>query len=221
MRDYGERFVQSEVKSVQSTRSPGSFPDGSKGRPPEGLADADIRSLVAERARFQRFVAARVGNNADAEDILQNSLLRALGGGAGLRRSEKVVAWFYRILRHAIADHYRQKKSTEVRMEKLWSSLQAAGNDRVDPPADWNTAICVCFHGLLPTLKPRYAELLRRIDLRGESRETAAKDLKITRATLDVVLHRARVALRERLEIFCGACSQEKCVECFCLQKKV
>jgi hypothetical protein len=30
------------------------------------------------------------------------------------------------------------------------------------------------------------------------------------------VLHRARNALRQRLEIFCGACSRDHCLACDC-----
>lgn len=158
---------------------------------------------------------------AEAEDLLQQSLLKALERGGDLRRGESAVSWFYRILRHAVADHYRGRASELRRAERLLGDLRASGDDRTPPPAEWDTAVCACFRGLLPALKPRYAELIRRIELEGESKVAVARELKMKVATMDVVLHRARASLRQRLEVLCGACSREKCLECFCAEEKV
>lgn len=180
------------------------------------LAPAAVRVLTNEHARFLRFIRSRLDADGEAEDLLQDSLLRALQRGDELRRGERAVAWFYRILRNAIADHYREKKSQHAAVEQFLVETRASGADGVSPPADWEGVVCACFRGLLPTLKPRYAEALRRIDLEGESKATVARALKIRGATMDVVLHRARKALRRRLEIFCGACSRERCLACAC-----
>ena len=175
-----------------------------------------IDALLAERARFHRFLSARTGSEAEAEDLLQQSLLKALQHGAQLRRDEKAVPWFYRILRNAVAEHYRQKSSDQRRTDRLLTEMLAAGEDVAEPPKGWDRAVCACFVGLLPGLKPRYAELIRRIDLNGEPKATVSRELKINVRTLDVALHRARSALRRRLEVLCGACSREKCLACFC-----
>lgn len=169
-----------------------------------------IDALVSERARFQRFLAARTGTAAEADDLLQQSLLKALQQGIPLHRGEKAVPWFYRMLRTAVADHYRQKSSEQRRADRLWTDMRAAGEDLTALPKAWHAAICVCFRGLLPGLKPRYAELIRRIDLNGEPKTAVSRDLKIKIGTLDVALHRARHALRRRMELLCGASSREK-----------
>jgi RNA polymerase sigma-70 factor (ECF subfamily) len=179
-----------------------------------------IDAILSERARFQRFLIARTGSETEAEDLLQQSLLKALQHGAQLRRGEKAVPWFYRILRNAISDHYRQKSSAQRRTDRLWTEMQAAGENLAAPPKDWNRVICACFTGLLPGLNPRYAELIQRIDLNGESKTAVGRELKIKLGTLEVALHRARRSLRQRLESFCGACSREKGLECFCAGEK-
>jgi RNA polymerase sigma factor (sigma-70 family) len=185
-----------------------------------GLDEKAIAALVTQRARFHRFVASRVGDAAAAEDVLQESLLRVLQQDSSLRRGESVVAWFYRILRNAIADHYRKRRSENGRLEKHFAEILARGEDVAAPPADWDAAVCACFRGLLPSLKPRYADVIRRVDLRSEGKVVVARDLNISRATMDVLLHRARGALRERLEVFCGACSRDSCVQCFCAKRE-
>lgn len=119
-------------------------------------------------------------------------------------------------MRNAIADHYRQQQRENGQLSRLWTEMRASGDDRVSPPPDWEAEVCACFRALLPTLKPRYSEVLRRIDLRDQEKHQVARELSITVATLDVVLHRARTALRERLEVFCGACSRDQCLACAC-----
>ena len=66
------------------------------------------------------------------------------------------------------------------------------------------------------TLKPQHAELLRRVDLNGESVQDAARALKLTPNNASVTLHRARKELRSRLEAFCGACAEGACLDCNC-----
>lgn len=213
--------VENEMEVSRKSPKPKTRPTKPSGTFP-ALADSEnaIGAILSERARFQRFLIARTGSETEAEDLLQQSLLKALRYEAQLHRGEKAVAWFYRILRNAISDHYRQKSSEQRRTDRLWTEMQAAGEDFAAPPKDWNRVICACFTGLLPSLNPRYAKLIQRIDLNGESKTAVSRELKITTGTLEVALHRARKSLRQRLELFCGACSREKCLECFCAGEK-
>lgn len=59
----------------------------SKSHPSRDVIDA----IVSERARFQRFLTGRTGSEAEAEDLLQQSLLKALQNDAQLRRGEKAI----------------------------------------------------------------------------------------------------------------------------------
>ncbi len=76
--------------------------------------------------------------------------------------------------------------------------------------------ICVCLYKLLPTLKAEYANILWRADLVGESREGLAAALDITVSHLRVRLHRARQALRQRLEETCRTCPIHGYLDCQC-----
>lgn len=210
------------MESSQKTGEQSGRRKQSSGTLPIGpIGERTISALLKERAIFHRFVASRIGDDATAEDLFQESLLRALEQGSKLRRGESAVAWFYRVLRHAIFDHFRRKGAESRRAKKLLADMQAREEDVAAQPADWDAAVGACFRGLIPALKPRYAEVIRRVDLRGESKLVVGRDLKLTRATMDVLLHRARSALRRQLEILCRACSREKCIECFCARERV
>lgn len=66
--------------------------------------------------------------------------------------------------------------------------------------------------------RPSHAELLRRIDLSGESQAEVAADLGITLTNLGVRLLRARRALRAGIEHSCGPCADESGFDCRCSQ---
>ncbi len=79
-----------------------------------------------------------------------------------------------------------------------------------------DAAVCACLHQLIATLKPGYAEMIRRIDLNEESRAAVAADLGLSLANLAVRLHRARHALKLRLVEMCLTCPEHGFIDCGC-----
>lgn len=186
---------------------------------PEKELDADlVRILVENQKTFVGFLRKHLPSKEAAEDVLQASLLKAVRAGGTLANEQSVVAWFYRILRNALTDFYRSRAADGRRSDSLMHDIAATGNDYV-PAADdeeLQREICACFNRLLPTLKPEYAELVRRIDLQGESHASVMDTLGITSNNLMVRLHRSRQALRSSLEKSCGACTKHGCLDCTC-----
>ncbi len=177
-------------------------------------------ALDAHRNAFKAFLTARVGSEAEAEDILQNGLLKALQRADDLQDDSKLTAWFYQLLRNAVVDHYRSRGSAKRRHDALGELIERLGDDVAPAPRGWHTQICTCLGGVVGTLKPQHAELLRRVDLDGESVQDAAQALKLTANNASVILHRARKELRTRLEAFCGDCAKGACLDCDCAESK-
>ena len=168
-------------------------------------------TLLAQREAFKAFVAARTGNAADAEDILQDSLAKALRRTGGLKDNASAVAWFYRILRRTLIDHARRRTAAHRRDDAWAAETATLSSDR-----EAKRQICACFKSLLPGLKPTHAELIRRIDLQDESVSTVAAALGLTANNASVTLHRARAELRKKLREFCGSCADGACLDCEC-----
>lgn len=169
-------------------------------------------SLTSARGRFLAFVRRRVSDPDLAEDILQDALLRAVRSAPDLRDEDRLIAWFYTVLRNAIIDAYRRRDVRQRRLAPL-----DAGIDLADEPSDESTrTLCECFRALLPTMKPEYAAVIEAVDLGAEAPEAVATRLGITRNNLNVRHHRARVALRERLSETCRICSDHGCLDCTC-----
>ncbi len=168
--------------------------------------------LFENQERFLRFLEQRVGNRQIAEEILQDALVRVLSKEGGLRDGELVVAWFYRILRNAIVDHYRKKAVEQRVMDAVEAETATLG----EPDEALMEQSCACVVQLLDTLKPDHAEALRRMEIDGASLSTFAAEAGISPNNAGVRLHRARKALRAHLTELCGSCAHEGCVDCTC-----
>jgi RNA polymerase sigma-70 factor (ECF subfamily) len=126
----------------------------------KSLSPGAIAELVAGHREFLTFLERRVESRAAAEDILQTAFVRGLERGAEVQ-DEKVVAWFYRVLRNAVIDHYRHR-STSTRALETWGREFSEGQE---PDAAMRQEICHCVSGLLDDLKPEYRDALRVVDL--------------------------------------------------------
>lgn len=169
--------------------------------------------LLANHRRFLRFLEKRVGSIEDAEEILQSAFVRSLDKADEIRELESSVAWFYRLLRNAVVDHYRRKASNQRKLEGFALQLSES-TESTDPETE--RVICECIHELIPVLKPEYSELISRVDLQGNDVSSAAKALGITPGNARVRLHRARAALRIEVERSCRTCASHGCLDCSC-----
>src|SRR6476659_5912637 len=97
-------------------------PEVSHSDPP--LSAEPTRALLENRERFLQFVARRIGSTALAEDVLQDAFAKALADGGQIRKDERVVAWFYRILRNSIIDLGRGKGAAHRALELYAGELQ-------------------------------------------------------------------------------------------------
>jgi RNA polymerase sigma factor (sigma-70 family) len=165
--------------------------------------------LLTSREKFLRFVQARVSDPNVAEDILQDSFFKALQGAPDLRDHDRLVPLFYRILRNAIIDVYRHQG-----VERKYTT-EIAADETPAVEMEEMTALCACFSALLPTLKPEYRELIQS-ELNEEKQESVVSRLGIRPSTLKVRRHRARQALRRRLEETCRMCATHGCLDCAC-----
>jgi RNA polymerase sigma-70 factor (ECF subfamily) len=167
--------------------------------------------LSENRAQFLGFIMRKVGDEALAEDILQDSLLKALRAAPELKDQDRLVPWFFQIVRNAITDTYRRRDVSQRGLDRFAETEVEV----ILSPAE-ESALCECFRGLLPGLKPEYSHLIESMDLGGATSDEMAERLGITANNLKVRHHRARQQLRSRLESTCGVCAEHGCTDCSC-----
>lgn len=181
-------------------------------RPALSPAPAVVAAWVENHRRFLAFLERRVESRAAAEEILQEAFLRGLERAGEILDDERAVAWFYRLLRNAVVDHYRRRGAEARGLEALTREL----GDASEPPPEVEAALCHCFEALLPALRPEYSEILRRVDLEGSRPADFAREAGLTANNAMVRLHRARKALRADLQRSCRTCADHGCLDCSC-----
>jgi RNA polymerase sigma factor (sigma-70 family) len=175
-----------------------------------GMTPEVARVLVDNHRRFLAFLERRVGRRDVAEEILQDAFVRGLARADSLRDAESATAWFYRVLRNALSDHFRRQGARARALDAAQHELSESVDDEI------MNEVCACVTSLVDTLKPEYAEAVRQVDLGGATVQGYAEALGITANNAGVRLHRAREALRKQLSKSCGTCALHGCVDCTC-----
>jgi len=171
-----------------------------------------VTALVNNHRDFLAFIQKRVGHRALAEDILQEAFVRGLHKLATLEKDESATAWFYRILRNAVIDHHRRRSAVDRKLEAFAAELE----QHVEPGSDLRDAVCQCVGTLAGTLKPEYADALRRVEIEGISVKDYAVEAGITSNNAAVRVFRAREALRKQVTRSCSTCADHGCLDCTC-----
>jgi RNA polymerase sigma factor (sigma-70 family) len=176
------------------------------------LSPEVVTTLVGNHREFLAFLQKRLGDRALAEDILQEAFVRGLHKLGTLESDESATAWFYRILRNAVIDHHRRRASVDKKLAAFAAELERS----VQPEGEVRGAVCRCVGELAGTLKPEYAEALRRVEVDGVAVKDYANEAGITSNNAAVRVFRAREALRKQVTRSCGTCADHGCLDCTC-----
>lgn len=171
-----------------------------------------VGKLVENHRAFLSFLERRVESRTEAEDLLQEAFVKSIDQVGALRDDESAVAWFYRMLRNALVDRQRRRGASSRALEAFACELDEAS----EPAPDTKNAVCQCVRTLADTLKPEYAEALRRIEVDGLTVQGYASEAGIEPNNAAVRVHRARAALRKQVMASCGTCAEHGCVDCTC-----
>lgn len=187
------------------------YADGMPDQPPADPVTPQVAEvLVANHRDFLRFVERRIGNRALAEEIVQDAFVRSLDRGDEIR--ESVVGWFYRVLRNAVIDHQRRQAVADRRLDQFAAELALRG----EADEELTRVACGCVLALADTLKPEYADALRRIELDQVAVKDYADANGISASNAGVRIFRAREALRKQVARSCGTCAEHGCLDCTC-----
>jgi RNA polymerase sigma-70 factor (ECF subfamily) len=162
-------------------------------------------SLYAAAMRMTR-------NSADAEDLVQETYLKAYRGFGGFTEGTNLKAWLYRILTNTFINSYRSKKrrpdETDLdEVEDLYlyrrlGGLEAAqvGRSAEDELMDFFTDAEV--KDALEALPEQFRMAVLLADVEGFSYKEIAEILDIPIGTVMSRLHRGRKSLQKQLYEF-------------------
>ncbi|MCP3985850.1 MAG: RNA polymerase sigma factor [bacterium] len=149
-----------------------------------------------------RYLERLTGNQATADDLLQDTLLKISRGLAGFEGRSSVKTWAFSIATRVTVDHFRKPES-KVHVVAVDESdeLPSDGLD-VDRPlivGEMND----CIRNVIDSLPGDYRAALVLHDLEGHSAKEVAEIVGCSLPTAKIRIHRARARLRESLEHAC------------------
>jgi len=166
---------------------------GGADRGPPDRAPEDL--LVEAIPRLRRFARQLVGNPDQADDLVNECLVRALDRLETWRPGTSMRAWLFVILRNCLYDDYRRAQrrplvDTELVEEQM---PQVSGGQEARVALDEVDAA-------FSRLADEHQKVIYRVAIEGRRYEEAADCLDIPVGTVRSRLSRARSALREALD---------------------
>src|SRR5215218_7714389 len=161
-------------------------------------------------ARLRGFIAPRVGNEADADDVLQDVFLRIHRYRATVERDDRLVPWLFQVTRNAIADF---RRAPERRRElpagvagdpEFDRGNAVPGPDEPDGPTSpaWRE-LAACLRPMIYRLPPDYRDAVALVDLGGVPQREAAARVGLSVSGMKSRVQRGRQALKGLMDDCC------------------
>jgi RNA polymerase sigma-70 factor, ECF subfamily len=156
---------------------------------------APYEQLVARfEKRIYRFLAQYVGNAHDAQDLTQETFVRAWRNIHRFDSKRDFATWLFVIARRAAANHFRARKIHEILPDEL-----PATDARPSESAEAKDQSATLWRAAR-RLKPRYYEALWFRYVEDFSVAETARVMGLTTLHVKVILHRARNELSRHLK---------------------
>lgn len=164
------------------------------------------------RAKIFHYSWLMCGKREDAEEVAQETLLKVFENAEQLREPEKIRSWVFRIAKNACL--MKRRKSVfappqELSLDEFMPARSGDGDRTRIEIADWSTlpdgkAMRSEMRELLESAIRDLPEMYRTVvllrDMEELSTQETAQILDVTEDVVKTRLHRARLAIRERLD---------------------
>ncbi|MBI5381151.1 MAG: RNA polymerase sigma factor SigZ [Opitutae bacterium] len=159
-------------------------------------APAFDSGVLAMAPRLRSFIRRRVPDDATADDLTQETLLKVYRSRGALQDGSRLDAWLYRVARTTIIDYYRRRRPNEELPAELAGELPA-GADHV------TTVMMASVRYFLAELPERYREPVRLAEFEGLPLAKIALRLDLSLTAVKSRVQRGRAMLKKKLQDCC------------------
>lgn len=154
---------------------------------------------------LRAFIAKRVRDEAEVEDLLQEVFLRVHRHAESLQRPDRLISWVFQITRNVIVDYYRSAQrrrewpagsATDIQEDlDVMSSETEEHEDKHE--------LSHCLRPMIKRLSPDYREAITLVELEGLTHREAAAKLGLSVPGMKSRVLRGRQQLRHMLDECC------------------
>jgi len=175
---------------------------------PLDLTQSFVNGLNAAGGDLRRAARSITGNSSDADDLVQETMLRAVRFADKFKRGTNLTAWLRTILRNTAINQFRRKKRRPVafasedghdllaQVPDTSSQQPQVAAEAFDKAGDHFSAPV---RDAVLALPERYRSVFLLSALGGYKYREIAERIDVPVGTVMSRLHRARQALKERL----------------------
>jgi RNA polymerase sigma-70 factor, ECF subfamily len=171
-------------------------------QPAAATVTADWEAI---RRRLLAFVSRRIANPSDAEDVVQDVLMRLAREIDKLRDGDRLDAWGYQVARNAITDEYRRRGRVSAALSRLEvERVEVRGDPTAEPVLESDLVeLEACLRPLIDRLDDPYRSALITTAVEGRTQADAAAMAGVTLSGMKSRVQRGRDRLREMLLSCC------------------
>jgi RNA polymerase sigma-70 factor, ECF subfamily len=151
----------------------------------------------AFREPLWNYIARRVPNATDADDVLQDVFLKVHRQLPALENEERLAPWLYRVARNTLIDRYRRLDGTEL----VEPTDDLSASEPEVPDAEQK--IAACLKDMINGLPASYRDALVLSELEGLPQRLVAQRLGLSLSGAKSRVQRGRRLLREALLACC------------------
>ncbi len=166
-----------------------------RGAQPAAISGFDA-GVLRFAPRLRAFIRRRVRDDATADDLAQEALLKVYRSRDTLRDGTRIEAWLYQIARGTIIDHYRRRRPSE----ELPATLSA---ETPDERAALRTQVMASMKRFLEELPEIYREPVRLAELEELPLARIALRLDLSLTAVKSRVRRGRALLKKKLQDCC------------------
>ena len=177
-----------------------------------GDAEAFDRFVEHFRAKIFHYSWLMCGHREDAEEVAQDTLLKVFENFGQLREPERVRPWVFRIARNACLMKRRKSvfaPSQELSLDDFLPAMDREGGHAKLQIADWSglpdrqilqSEMKQVLDQAIGALPENYKSVILLRDVEELSTLETAQLLDLTEDVVKTRLHRARLAVRQKLD---------------------
>jgi RNA polymerase sigma-70 factor (ECF subfamily) len=167
--------------------------------------DSDWALFSAYRDRIHRYILGMVRDAGEAEDLTQETFLRAYRSEATMREPNAARGWLYRVATNLCLDQLR-KRTPQISLDDAEAAGRINQAVTAGPSAQEMTErkeTSVCVQRCLDFLSDSYRAVILLHDANGLTSAQIAELLGVEPGAVKIRLHRARLKLHQLMEHGC------------------
>lgn len=180
---------------------------------PKSEATINTSTWVDEYSEMlYNYAITRVNDHELSLDLVQDTFMSALKGLDNFKGKSTIKTWLFSILKRKIIDHWRKQESRKTKPMSSMGNDESSGEEKIlerqnkgsvsEIEVDYNNKeLRSAIMGCIQELPEKWKGIIIDKLVEEKKSEEVCKEHDITPSNLWVIVHRAKVQLRECLTI--------------------